>query len=94
MVQCVPGDEGVSSSEGGGIQLKYRGDVKAIRDRHEVVHDLLVGRSQTCSQSFMLRVQLEERGDHVTMETQHLDQFIDYVTKIKPVFAEETIFDS
>lgn len=94
MVQCVPGDEGVSSSEGGGIQLKYRGDVIAIRDRHDGEHDLLVGRSQTCSQSFMLWVQLEERGDLVTMETQHLHQFIDYVTKIKAVFSEETIFDS
>ncbi len=94
MVQCVPGDEGVSSSEGGGIQLKYRGDVIAIRDRHDGEHDLLAGRSQTCSQSFMLRVQLEERGDLVTMETQHLHRFTDYVTKIKAVFSEETIFDS
>lgn len=94
MVQCVPGDEGVSSSEGGGIQLKYRGDVKAIRDGHEGIHDILVRHSQTCLQSFMLRVQLEERGNHITMETQHLDQFFDYVTKIKPVFADKTIFHS
>lgn len=79
MVQCVPGDEGVSSSEGGGIQLKYGGDVIAIRDGHEGVQDLLVGCSQSCSQSFMLRVQLEKRDDHVTIETQHLAQFIDYV---------------
>ncbi len=42
----------------------------------------------------MLRVQLEERGDLVTMETQPLHRFTDYVTKIKAVFSEETIFDS
>lgn len=88
MVQCVPGYEGVSSSEGGWIQLKYGGDVIAIGDGHKGVHDLLIRRAQTCSQSVMFWVQLVEREDHVTMETHHLGQFIDYVTEIKPLFSE------
>lgn len=56
---CVPGHQGVPPSQGGWVQLKDRGDVHAIRDRHQLVHDPLLRGSQTRSQGFMVRVQLQ-----------------------------------
>lgn len=49
MMRFLPGYQGVPSSKGGRVQLKDGGDVIAIGDRNEGVHDLLVGRAQTSS---------------------------------------------
>lgn len=49
MGRFVPGYQGVPSSKSGRVQLKDGGDVIAVGDRNEGVHDLLVGRAQTSS---------------------------------------------
>ena len=45
----IPGHHGVPASQSGGVQLKDGGDVHAIRNRHQSVHDLFLWSSQTTS---------------------------------------------
>lgn len=48
-LHVIPGHHGVASSQSGRVQLKYGGDVHAIRNRHQRVHDLLRWSPQTTS---------------------------------------------
>lgn len=45
----IPGHHGVPASQSGRVQLKDGGDVHAIRNRDQSVHDFLLWSSQTTS---------------------------------------------
>lgn len=60
VLRFIPGHHGVSTSQSGGVELKYGGDVHAVRDRYQRVHDLLLGGTETTSQGFVICVQLQK----------------------------------
>lgn len=60
ILHFIPGHHGVSTSQSGGVKLKYGGDVHAIRNRYQCVHDLLLGSTETTYQSFVVCIQLQK----------------------------------
>lgn len=66
---CVPGHQGVPPSQSGRVQLKNGGDVIAFRDRHQGIHDLLLGVPEAGAEVDLLRVQLEtQHGNTVSSD--------------------------
>lgn len=58
----IPGHHGVPASQSGGVQLKDGGDIHAVRNWHQSVHDFLLWRSQTTSQGLIIRIKLEQKN--------------------------------
>lgn len=58
ILHIIPGHHGVPTSQSGGVKLKYGGDVHAIRNRYQCVHDLLLWGTEATSQSFIICIQL------------------------------------
>lgn len=58
----IPGHHGVTTSQRGRIQLKDGGDIHAIRNWHQSVHDFLLGSSQTTPQRFIICIQLQQEN--------------------------------
>ena len=49
LTYIIPGHHGVPPSKRGRIQFKDGGDIHAVGNRHQRVHDLLLWSSQTTS---------------------------------------------
>lgn len=62
ILYIIPWHHGVPASQSGGVQLEDGGDVHAVGNRHQSVHDLLLWSSQTASQSFVICIQLEREN--------------------------------
>lgn len=60
ILHIIPGHHGVPTSQSGGVKLKYGGDVHAIRNRYQCVHDLLLRSTEATPQSFIICIQLWE----------------------------------
>lgn len=60
ILHIIPGHHRVSTPQSGGVKLKYGGDVHAIRNRYQCIHDLLLWSTEATPQSFIICIQLNE----------------------------------